>query len=216
MSSTNNQPQRKSSLLEKLKQNKQTILSGSLGAVFGAGTGLASAQVAIASENNGEIEPIIDDDIIVIPEDISNVAPADVAMGVGDQMTYGQAFSAARQEVGEGGVFVWNGNLYNTYYKEEWDAMSPEDKQEYWASVEAATNDINEFIEQESGFTIEVDPPGPEQDIIIEPDDSDIVVLPIDGGDGNYEEENFPEPDIDPGPISSNDFDPNANIGEWV
>ena len=50
---------------------------------------------------------------------------------VSDEMSFGEAFAAAREEVGAGGVFEWKGKLYNTYIEEEWDAMSASDKAEF-------------------------------------------------------------------------------------
>ena len=48
-----------------------------------------------------------------------------VASSVSDEMSFSEAFAAAREEVGPGGVFEWNGNVYNTYYADEWENMSP-------------------------------------------------------------------------------------------
>jgi len=45
-----------------------------------------------------------------------------------DDLSFGDAFAAARAEVGPGGVFNWQGNLYSTYTKEEWDLMTDEQK----------------------------------------------------------------------------------------
>ncbi len=44
---------------------------------------------------------------------------------VGNDLSFGDAFAAARAEVGPGGVFAWHGGVYNTYTAEEWAAMSP-------------------------------------------------------------------------------------------
>jgi hypothetical protein len=38
---------------------------------------------------------------------------------VSDSMSFDQAFAAARQELGPGGVFVWQGEAYHTFYAEE-------------------------------------------------------------------------------------------------
>ena len=35
-------------------------------------------------------------------------------------------------------MFTWNGNAYNTFYKEEWEGMSSEEKQDYQAAVSQA------------------------------------------------------------------------------
>lgn len=58
-----------------------------------------------------------------------------IASGVNDDMSFSEAFAAAREEVGAGGMFYWHGNGYGTYYENEWNDMSAEDKADYWASV---------------------------------------------------------------------------------
>lgn len=50
------------------------------------------------------------------------------AHGVNDQMSFNEAFSAARQEVGPGGAFVWHGTVYGTYYGSEWNVLSPSEQ----------------------------------------------------------------------------------------
>lgn len=44
---------------------------------------------------------------------------------VDDGLSFSEAFAQARAEVGPGGVFEWHGRLYNTYYANEWNSMSP-------------------------------------------------------------------------------------------
>ena len=46
-------------------------------------------------------------------------------------MSFGEAFAAARAEVGPNGVFEWNGGYYGTYYENEWADMSDEFKREF-------------------------------------------------------------------------------------
>jgi hypothetical protein len=60
---------------------------------------------------------------------------APVAESVEDDMSFNEAFRTARNEVGPGGVFHWKGQLYNTYYREEWAAMSAEEQAQYEQSV---------------------------------------------------------------------------------
>ena len=74
----------------------------------------------------------------------------DMATTVNDDMSFSEAFAAARAEVGGGGAFVWNGNVYSTYTAEEWDAMTDEQKQEYynnlnWTREEVETQDKPEL-----------------------------------------------------------------------
>ena len=104
-----------------------------------------------------------------------------VATTVNDDMSFGQAFQAARAELGPGGVFEWHGHVYNTYYAEEWDAMSPQQQAEFgshfsWSAHDTATTD-------------DVPPvtPANDDDVVIvtpdDPDGDDVVV--IDNPDGN-------------------------------
>ena len=54
-----------------------------------------------------------------------------VAHKVSDDMSFNQAFATARQEVGSGGVFKWHGNVYGTYYSNEWQGFSDEYQQAF-------------------------------------------------------------------------------------
>lgn len=54
-----------------------------------------------------------------------------VAHGVNDGMSFGEAFAAARAEVGAGGAFEWRGGIYGTYTENEWNSMSPAERAEY-------------------------------------------------------------------------------------
>jgi hypothetical protein len=53
-----------------------------------------------------------------------------------DEMSVGEAFAAARAEVGPGGVFHWHGGIYNTYTAEEWNSMTPEQKHDFAQQVQ--------------------------------------------------------------------------------
>jgi hypothetical protein len=53
------------------------------------------------------------------------------AESANDDMTFGQAFAASRQEVGPGGVFEWHGGVYHTYYANEWEGFSDEYRHEF-------------------------------------------------------------------------------------
>ncbi len=58
-----------------------------------------------------------------------------MATSVNDDMTFAEAFKAARAEVHAGGVFEWHGQVYGTYYGDEWDALSPADQSAFTAST---------------------------------------------------------------------------------
>ncbi|MDE6542586.1 MAG: hypothetical protein K2K76_01330, partial [Muribaculaceae bacterium] len=77
-------------------------------------------------------------------------------------------FAQARAQVGPGGVFEYNGKVYSTYIKEEWDAMSQEERVEYQHRVfntnpaqpepVAATTDNQELTAYDSGDMIADEP----------------------------------------------------------
>lgn len=47
-----------------------------------------------------------------------------------DDMSFGEAFAAARAELGPGEVFEWRGAEFSTYTKEEWDEVYPPQEDE--------------------------------------------------------------------------------------
>jgi len=71
-----------------------------------------------------------------------SINPGDSIGMVSAQSTFSDAFNEARSELGAGGIFEWNGNYYNTFLKEEWDAMSSNDKLAY-------SNKVGELINKE-------------------------------------------------------------------
>lgn len=110
------------------------------GSIVGSSVTLAGQAVAenIAKPNDETIEKGTkveeEADIAYVPEiTTSNTAP--VAQ-VSDDMSFSQAFAEARRQVGAGGAFVWHGKVYGTYYKNEWDNMTTEEKEDYQSSVD--------------------------------------------------------------------------------
>ncbi|MBO7498267.1 MAG: hypothetical protein J6T64_03650 [Bacteroidaceae bacterium] len=65
------------------------------------------------------------------PADAPNSGNIIFATGVNDNMSFGEAFAAARHEVGAGGAFVWHGTVYGTYYANEWSQMSAAEKNQF-------------------------------------------------------------------------------------
>lgn len=65
-------------------------------------------------------------------------------------ISFGEAFKVAREICGKGGWFIWKGDVYNTYYKEEWQALSPDEKNDYLASIE-----IHNFQKDENPNSLE-------------------------------------------------------------
>ena len=74
-------------------------------------------------------------------EDVTGVVTKDDTEGVpvakvDDEATFAEAFADARAQVGPGGAFEWRGNVYNTYYEEEWNNMSASERAEYQQKID--------------------------------------------------------------------------------
>lgn len=78
-----------------------------------------------------------------------------IASGVSDDMSFSEAFEAARSELGPGGVFEWHGNVYSTYTAEEWDNMAEDEKDDYFSHFNwsASSDDEPADGEEDAGET---------------------------------------------------------------
>jgi len=54
-----------------------------------------------------------------------------MATKVDDSQSFKEAFDAAHDEVGAGGVFTWHGNVYSTYSEKEWNALTEEQRDSF-------------------------------------------------------------------------------------
>ena len=106
---------------------KPVTVGGFTGILMGAGAMYAMRATATSEEASVE-------QLETIKEAQSN-----------DNLSFREAFEAARAEVGPGGVFRWHGNIYNTYTAEEWKAMSENDKLAFAEKVrpEVSAEEIN-------------------------------------------------------------------------
>lgn len=84
-------------------------------------------------------------------EELSNPEWVDdqiqVSTSVNDDMSFGEAFAAARAEVGPGGCFEWHGNLYGTYTADEWNDMTAEQRAEWsdhfsWNHIDHSSGNV--------------------------------------------------------------------------
>lgn len=106
---------------------KYVTLGGVSGILMGAGLLYAGQTIAAtATETEPNEEPAEADPA----EDSAPEAPLSVAQTHND-LSFGEAFAAARAEVGPGGVFHWHGGIYNTYTAEEWNAMTAAQKSDF-------------------------------------------------------------------------------------
>ena len=108
------------------------ILLGSAATLLSASAPLGHAEGENAEEEGSETHPEWTD------------GEVSVASSVSDDMSFSEAFTAARTEVGSGGVFEWNGNIYSTFTEDEWNGMTAEQRDEYgshfsWHSDNSST-----------------------------------------------------------------------------
>lgn len=107
------------------------ILMGSLATILTA----SSKAPENIENNNGEEIPVE----VEVPGTIGEIQ---VAQGVTDDMSFGDAFAAARSEVGSGGAFIWRGNVYNTYTADEWNSMTDEQREAYINNFQSQSDHI--------------------------------------------------------------------------
>ncbi len=142
----------------KEKRNTQIIsaLGGSV--LYGAVTFLYGCNDAEGSN------PIIDPDEEC--GDVTNhlnealLQNGELASNVNDNMSFDEAFAAARDEVGAGGIFAWHGQVYNTYTRSEYEGLSSTEQtsqiekiEEIVIQHESVTNeplDVQEVLKMES------------------------------------------------------------------
>ena len=113
---------------------KHVVLGGVSGILMGAGGSAMAATLAA-------------DDIDSDTQDDSHTGGGVAEAKVDDDMTFGEAFASAREEVGPGGVFEWRGNLYNTFTAEEWESMTEDEKEEFADKVNGIDEDQEQDVE---------------------------------------------------------------------
>ena len=113
---------------------------------------------------------------------------------VSDTLTFAQAFAEARRQVGQGGVFEWRGNVYGTYYAEEWERMSAAERAEYHSHIDyqAAHDEHVAYFGNETNHNPQLTPNSDDDRVKpnetrtdIDPDDP-VMVLTIQQVDCEY------------------------------
>ena len=108
-----------------------------IGGMAGIAMGAAASQLYknLTADSDETVELIDDADAGTETATEATVTEVNQAT-VGQELSFADAFAAARAEVGPGGVFLWHGQLYNTYTAEEWHGMSDAEKDEFAAEVQ--------------------------------------------------------------------------------
>jgi hypothetical protein len=185
------------------KSQKSKLLTGALSGIVGVlgGVGVMSAFSFVSKDDAGnavepettnpegatnEADPVMEEPIIIYTD-------APFATSITDDMSFNEAFGAARSEVGQGGFFEWDGNTYNTYYKEEWDAMSEAEQNEFLNSVDENAIEVVAVVDPEPIEPIVPEPepepmpePGPEE-VVYEITEEDYIETGDMNGDGKID-----------------------------
>jgi len=134
------------------KKQKETLTKME---IVGGAIGLGAGLLTLYSMKDPETIPVHSIDTItannitdfkeVEPDNSVEILTIKPVTEINDQnISFGEAFKVAREISGKGGWFVWKGNVYNTYYKEEWEDLSPKEKNDYLASIEIQDIQKNE------------------------------------------------------------------------
>lgn len=81
---------------------------------------------------------------IYLPETFDEVG---VAFTPDDSMSFAQAFSTARAEVGPHGIFAWHGGVFGTYYADEWNSLPVEYRESFSNHDWSNTGDVTFVVE---------------------------------------------------------------------
>lgn len=124
---------------EKREQNNRSgwqavTIGGVSGILMGAG-GTYAANAFAAGEETAEETG--EETATTSSTASSHVADNGLRVAEVDQgLSFGEAFAAAREAVGPGGVFHWHGNIYNTYTAAEWENMTAAEHRQFAQQVQ--------------------------------------------------------------------------------
>ena len=119
---------------KKTNQNENGWQSVTVGGVTGILMGAGAMYAAEAFASSAAQEDITTDRE---EEPLSHVATNGLKVAEVDQnLSFGEAFEAARNAVGPGGVFHWHGGIYNTYRLDEWNAMTAGERAQFAQQVQ--------------------------------------------------------------------------------
>ncbi len=161
---TNVNNQKENTVMENNEQTLQKTSAKNEKAAYAAGgfaaglaSGVAGSAIAANPAEDDVTEEIAAEENVVVTETAQEVVeeqayttpePEDVLLAtdegiriaqVDDNASFAEAFADARAQVGPGGAFEWRGHVYNTYYAEEWNNMSAEERAEYQSKIDYAT-----------------------------------------------------------------------------
>ena len=153
---------------------KHVTLGGVSGILMGAGLLYAGQSVAATKTDTPE------ENADAATEEAQQVEGANESTlpvaQIHNEMSFGEAFAAARAEVGPGGVFIWHGGIYNTYTADEWNAMTPQQKNDFAHQVnpEVRAHEVPTPTDAHPDVAVQ---PAPDADVHTVSDTSDVHVV---------------------------------------
>lgn len=180
---------------------KQVVIGGVSGVFLGAAGTLFTSSASvndveeIAGNGGNHHEGGTHAETPISPETTATADGLPVAT-VNDDMSFGEAFAAAREQVGAGGVFEWHGGIYGTYYADEWNNMTPEERAEFGSHINYGGGTATHTAEAEPEVEVapEVNVHGNESPEVAvvelepQPADNEVQILgveTVDVGDGS-------------------------------
>lgn len=124
-----------------IKGSAKTVATAVTGAAIGSGFPFIIGKVKETVNELQTEEATVEETTTSVEWADSNIS---VASNINDEMSFSEAFAAARSEVGAGGAFEWRGNVYGTYYAEEWNNMTPAEKSDFnnhfsWNNIDSSS-----------------------------------------------------------------------------
>lgn len=121
-----------------------------------------------AQEEDGSVET---------EADVHSATQGEAAIAtVSDDMSFSEAFAAAREETGPGGVFAWRGNVYGTYMADEWETMSDDEKDLFAMRANTAAGQMEVDNHQEPEPAVE-EPVAPDEVLIAEKAEEEATIV---------------------------------------
>ena len=153
---------------------KHVTLGGVSGILMGAG--LLYAGQAVAATKTETPEETADTATAEAQQADSATEAALPVAQMHNDLSFGEAFAAARAEVGPGGVFIWHGGIYNTYTADEWNAMTPQQKNDFAHQVnpEVRAHEVPTPTDAHPDVAVQ---PAPDADVHTVSDTPDVHVV---------------------------------------
>ena len=120
----------------KSEKKGRTVAAGVGGFVAGAAVGVGATAYATSKTEEIPVDEEVKEDAsqdtdIPSPEQAILANDEGIRYAHVDADNFNDAFSQAREQVGPGGLFEYNGKLYGTYTANEWNEMSMEERADY-------------------------------------------------------------------------------------